>query len=158
MSVTRQGYKTAQDVYLLGGEVTIAGANSAGGAINTNITGSEVMQPVDIQSRYQQTIQSHAGVMVAPNVWSSMTGWIDTNGFDSIALTVKNDAATNAKGNIDWSHDAANTHGSDIVIPTSANFTLAGSVPTKARYAKVVIQNQDAAASHTLSAWAYLKA
>jgi hypothetical protein len=158
MSVTRQGYKTAQDVYLLGGEVTIAGANSAGGAINTNIASTDIMQPVDIQSHYQILSQTHAGILIAPNTWNTAAAWIDTNGFDRIAVTLMNDASTQTSVNIVWSHDGVTQHGEDSgVIGVGTAIRKAGETATKARYAKVSISNADAAA-HTMSAWAFLKA
>jgi len=144
MSVTRQGYKTAQDVYLLGGST------------NTIITGSDVMQPVDIQSHYQQTIQTHAGVMVAPSVGSGSV-WLDTTGFNEIAFTIANDATTATSIDVTWSHDGTSTHGVEYgVIPGTPRYK-AISMATKARYVKLTITNTDTAA-HTVSAYAYLKA
>jgi hypothetical protein len=146
MSVTRQGYKTAQDVYVIGGSA------------NAVITGSDVMQPVDIQSHYQTTIQTHTGVMAAPNSWNTAAAWIDTIGFDRIAVTLSNDAAVQSSVNIMWSHDGTNSQGEDSgVITTGTAIRKAGETATKARYAKVSISNADAAA-HTMNAWAFLKA
>jgi hypothetical protein len=154
MSVTRQGYKTAQDVYLLGGEVTIAGANAAGGAMSTNLASTDIMQPVDIQSHYQTTIQTHSGMMIAPSA-ASTSSWVDTNGFDRIALTLLNDAATTSVSQFVWSHDGTTQHGIDDVV-TSTSKWKTYEAATKARYVRVYVSNSDTAA-HTMSAWVYLK-
>ena len=144
MSVTRQGYKTAQDVYLIGGEV------------KANISNAEVMQPVDVQSHYQLTVQTHAGVMIAPSVGSGSV-WIDTNGFTEIAFTIANDASTATSVDVTWSHDGVGTHGVEYgVIPGTARYK-AINLSTKARYVKLTITNTDTAA-HTVSGYAYLKA
>jgi hypothetical protein len=156
MSVTRQGYKTAQDVYLLGGEVTIAGANSAGGAINTNIASTDIMQPVDIQSHYQTTIQTHNAVSVA-TVTISHSAWIDTNGFDKVAITMLNSAATSSYIDLYWSNDGINVHGANYSQQSSTALSKAFEIPTQARYLRISLYNANTA-SNTMSAWAYLKA
>jgi hypothetical protein len=167
MSVTRQGYKTAQDVYLIGGEVkiadqakpvevTIAGADASGGSVNTNLASTTIMQPVDIQSHYSQTIQTHAAAVVPPSSWNGPT-WIDTNGFNEIAVSLLNDSATTSSISIEWSNDGTTKHGTESVAPNGAFKERVGSATTKARYAKVSIWNGDTIA-HTMSAWAYLKA
>jgi hypothetical protein len=123
---------------------------------DATIAESEVMLPIDIQSHYQQTIQTHAGVMIAPSVGSGSV-FIDTNGFNEIAFTVANDATTATSIDVTWSHDGTSTQGVEYgVIPGTPRYK-AINIPTKARYAKLTITNTDTAA-HTISAWAYLKA
>jgi hypothetical protein len=125
---------------------------------NTAITDSDAILPMGVEYRKQKMIPAHSSTNVLPNAWNTISGWIDTDGFESIAVTLKNDAATLAKANIDWSHDQSVTAGSEQVIAPASNFSLAGAVPTKARYAKISIQNQDGAAAHVFFSWAYLKA
>jgi hypothetical protein len=96
--------------------------------------------------------------MAAPNSWNTAAAWIDTIGFDRIAVTLSNDAAVQSSVNIMWSHDGTNSQGEDSgVITTGTAIRKAGETATKARYAKVSISNADAAA-HTMNAWAFLKA
>jgi hypothetical protein len=144
MSVTIQGYKTGQDVYIMGGSA------------NAVITGSDVMQPVDIQSHYSQTIQTHTASVVPPSSWNGPL-WIDTNGFSEIAVTFLNDAATTSSISIEWSNDGTTKQGTESVAPNGAFKERVASVPTKARYARVAVWNGDTVA-HTISTWAYLKA
>jgi hypothetical protein len=128
------------------------------GSQNIQLTSSNVIQPIDVQSRLQTTIQTHNAVSVALSSSSEQTSWIDCDGFIEIALTMLNDGVTNSSLNVYWSNDGTNKHGFETVVATSAVQYKAGSVPIKARYAKVRVDNGDAGAAHTMSAWAYLKA
>lgn len=121
------------------------------------LLGSDIQVPVDIQSRYAQTIQTHAGTMVAPVSSSIPTTWIDCNGFDSISVTLLNDAATTTVGNIQWSHDGVNRHGDDSIFAPASTQRRTATTTIKARYAKLHLDNNDAA-PHTFSAWVYLRA
>jgi hypothetical protein len=121
-----------------------------------NITGSDVMQPVEIQGRYAQTIQTHNAVNVGASGTSNST-WIDCNGFDRLAGTMKNDASTNSSINVFWSNDGVTTHGNETVVAQNTLNLKSFETPIKSRYAMVVVSNSDTIA-HTMSAWAYLKA
>jgi hypothetical protein len=118
---------------------------------------SQVTLPTDIQTHLQQIIQTHAGVTVAPSTWNN-SGWIDTDGFDKIAINLKNDAAVNSQITADWSHDNGSTIiGNETPLATSNGQTRATIIDTKCRYIRINVQNGDAA-SHVISTWAYLKA
>jgi hypothetical protein len=145
MSVTRQGYKTAQDVYLLGGSA------------NTIITGSDVMQPVDIQSHYQVTVANHAAVLVAPNAANSFATFTDTNGFDRLSFTQKSNVSLNGRVQIVWSNDGVSLDSYENVQTNVAQYR-SGEVGTKARYAKLHFDNLDATTAQTISTTMYLKA
>lgn len=124
---------------------------------SVQIAGSSIMQPVDIQNHLQTTIQTHNAVSVAAGATSS-GAWIDSNGYDKVAVNVKSDASTTYNVNVDWSTDGGTTQtGSTTVVASSASFTKTGIVDTQARYLRVTIVSGDVAA-HTMSAWAYLKA
>ena len=125
------------------------------GQLQVGMTSSEIMQPVDIQSHYQQTIQTHSGAMIPPATWSQ-GNWIDTNGFDKIAYTMVNDANVSSKFNLQWSNDGTSNH-HDQSIDTTANLRKGGEVPTLARYVRVVVRNDDTA-PHTFNTFIYLKA
>jgi hypothetical protein len=122
------------------------------------LTGSNMIQPTEIQSRYATTIQTHNAVSVGASS-SSNSSWIDCDGFTDLAITLKNDAVTTAVVDIDWSHDGTTQHGRDISspIPSGTGIVRSATTPIKGRYARISVFNGDTI-SHTMSAWAYLKA
>lgn len=120
-------------------------------------TRSNEIAPVEIQARYSQTIQTHTNAVVAPTNGVSDSVWFDTEGFDKIAISLKNDASTNSVVELHWSHDNSNRTGLEAVMAASTLSERVAITDTKARYVKVRITNQDAAA-HTMNAWIYLKA
>jgi hypothetical protein len=122
-----------------------------------SLTGSNVIQPSDIQSHYQQTIQTHNAVSVPLNS-NSVGIWLDTDGFSDLALNFMNDANTANHVDIQWSNDGATIHSLETPLTNVARQYGAVNIPTKARYARVKVYNDDAALAHTMSAWAYLKA
>lgn len=123
----------------------------------TKVIESTIMQPVDLQGRYQQTIQTHNAVSVTATTGTSASSWIDTNGFNEIALNILNDANTASKADIHWSSDGVTIHGQDKDVLSSSVSSKSTIIPTKLRYMKVILFNTDAS-SHIMSAWAYLKA
>lgn len=128
---------------------------SSDNPLNVKQAGSDVQMPVDIQSRYQQTVQTHNAVSVAAS-GESQGAWIDTNGFHDVSATLLNDAATTSTLSFFWSNDGSTTHGIEHVLSNTEK-NKAASATIKARYMKVRIHNGDTAA-HVMSAWAYLKA
>jgi hypothetical protein len=123
--------------------------------VNSNIKSSDISLPTDQQSRLAQTIQTHNAVSVGAS-GSSDSSWIDCDGFDRLALTMKNDASTNSQVYLYWSNDGTNSHGYEQFIVTSTAAYKQAETPIKARFVKVQLLNGDAA-SHTMSAWVYLK-
>jgi hypothetical protein len=118
---------------------------------------SNSMTPIDVQSRLQTTIQTHNAVSVAATTGTSDSSWIDTDGFNELAITLMNDATTNSSADLYWSHDGSSIHGVEAnFIPSDGIQKKVANTITKARYMKLHIFNTDAA-SHTMSAWAYLK-
>jgi hypothetical protein len=119
---------------------------------------SDIIQPVEVQSKYASTIQTHNAVSIALSGSSIPSTWIDCDGFDKLACTMINDASTNSWANIYWSNDGTTLHGFETMFASNAQQQKSGIVDIKARYAKVVLGNADASLAHTMSAWAYLKA
>ena len=138
------------------GTMVLTGKNNP---LPASIESSNIMQPVDIQSHYQQTVQTHTGAMIAPGVWSTPSTWVDCAGFDNVALNMSNDATTATRVHMLWSNDGVTGIGTDYdVLPNASGYqTRSAIVGTKARYCKPSILNGDAA-PHTMSAWVYLKA
>jgi hypothetical protein len=117
---------------------------------------SDIIQPVDIQSRLQTTIRTHNAVSVAANS-TSASAFIDCIGYDKIALSLSNDASTSSLAHIYWSHDGVNNQGYEPNVIASDTLSVkSGETTVKARYARVYIHNADTVA-HTMSAWAYLR-
>jgi hypothetical protein len=118
---------------------------------------SDIIQPVEIQSRYAQTVQTHNAVSVALSGTSNGI-WIDCDGFDKVSATLINDASANSSLLIHWSNDGSTLHGVDTIIGASTQQQKSGIIETRARYARIQCFNQDATLAHTMSAWVYLKA
>jgi hypothetical protein len=141
-------------------QVQIAGtdaSSSSTGALGVNVKQADAIVPVDIQNRLASTIQTHSGVVVAATTGTSASAFIDTDGFDKIAISLYNDAQTNSGAYLEWSNDNATAHGAETIIATATARNKISITDTKARYVRLVIQNTDAA-PHTMNAWAYLKA
>lgn len=116
---------------------------------------SQWARRTQISERKTQTIQTHNAVNIGPSS-NSASAWIDCNGFDQINVTMLNDASTNSKVSIHWSHDGTNLHGQDFeILPQNSLKERVVRTGVKARYARIVVINTDTA-SHTISAWVYL--
>jgi hypothetical protein len=115
---------------------------------------SQYIQPVDVQARYSQTIQTHNAVSVGASSWS-LGSWVEVSGFDKLGVTVLNDAVTNNSFTVHWSNDGTNQHGQESVSP-SADKYRASEISVKAKYVKLNLKNDDTIA-HTMSAWLYAK-
>jgi hypothetical protein len=136
--------------------VKISGADSTGGAVNTNVKGSDIIQPVDIQARYAQTIQTHNAVSVPATTGASDSAWLDTSNFSQVGVTVTNSSPTPMKAEILWSNDGLNMHHYEVI----ANGSIAyggGHYDIKSRYFRIRLSNTDGTA-RIMSSWAYLKA
>jgi hypothetical protein len=120
---------------------------------------SAITLQTDNQNNLASTIQTHNAVSVALSSYSIQSTWIDCDGFDKLAVTFINDAATTSSVDIKWSNDGVTQHGQDLsVVASNTLINKTGITDVKARYAKVTVVNGDATLAHTMSAWAYLKA
>lgn len=122
---------------------------------NTTLAASNVIQPIDIQSHYQQAIQTHNAISINAGAISGGS-WISTDGFDKISVNTKADVSTSYTLNIDWSFDNSNQTGSTS-LASGTGVTKAAITDVMAPFFRVTIINNDAAA-HTFSGWALLKA
>lgn len=113
---------------------------------------------INIQSHYAKTIQTHVGVSIAASSYGN-SAWLECDGYSSIGLTLTNDAATATAIDVDWSHDGITAQGKDLnAVPSANTLQRAGMVDVKAKYFRLVAKNNDSAAAHVMSVWAYLKA
>jgi hypothetical protein len=122
---------------------------------------SNIMQQTDLQRRYQKPINTHAGVTIPP-ASDSLSTWIDTNGYNEIAVNLKNDNGTAQSGIVLlWSTDGSNATitGAESLGTGGAAWSNSRSVltQTKARWVQVLARNVDAAAPHTITTNTYLK-
>lgn len=121
------------------------------------ISGTNIMQPIDIQSHLQTTIQTHNAVSVPASGASVQASWMDCNGFDQLNGTILNDgnAGQNITVQVLWSNDGVTNHGTETPITASTAQRNAFRTSIKARYAKFSLVSGDVTNAHTLSAWAY---
>jgi hypothetical protein len=162
----QQGFGGAANVTLAGSNVPdsqaipvkIAGADSNGGAINTNVKSSDIIQPVDIQSRYAQTVQAHNTVNI-PAYDRSYSQWIDVSGFNEIEIT------TIGQGDIfdcyiEFSHDTNRVVFTDAFSYNNEGSQIdsegAFSQKVRTRYVRVIIMNPSSGVLVS-SSWLYLK-
>lgn len=125
----------------------------------THTTGSDIIAPIEIQSRIASTIQTHNAVSIPLSGNSITASFIDMDGFDKVAFTILCDNGTSTYSmNIMWSNDGTSQHGYESVLSVAAGVNRQAITDIKSRYMKVQVANADASAAHTFSAWAYLKA
>lgn len=110
-----------------------------------------------LNNRNNEIIQTHNAVSIGAS-GNAFGIWNNCAGYEKIAVTLFNDSATASLGSIEWSFDGTTQHSNESgVIPNNSNQKKSGITDIKAPYFRLVIANQDAV-SHTMSAWAYLKA
>jgi hypothetical protein len=95
----------------------------------------------------------HVAVSVLPAAVNN-GGWIDTDGFDKIGVTAISGSAKTFKIYVHWSNDQSGLHGAESSVTGNGYGSLR--VETAARYARIALENNDAAAQ-TMSSWIYLK-
>jgi hypothetical protein len=118
--------------------------------------GEYIDYSIFIKERTHKTIQTHNAVSVAAS-GTSASAWIDVEGYEKLAITFLNEAATTSSANVEWSNDGATVHGTESnVIASNTSANKVGETTPKARYVRLVVSNGDTVA-HTISAWAYLR-
>jgi hypothetical protein len=144
-------------------QVKIAGAeDTGGGALGVDVKSSQIIQPVDIQARYAQTIQTQPGVSILPTQ-ANVGSWIDSH-VNGAPLTYLGVTASMASGTgmtvkVSYSHDGTNIISETVVYDgTGSAFGTDKDIQLPSRYFRITIINKDAATPKTTSAYAYLKA
>jgi hypothetical protein len=115
-------------------------------------------QMVTLLGGRQTSILTQNAVSISAS-GTSNSAFYDTYGYSDIAVTMINDASTSSSGSLKWSHDpsGAPVVMDDTIIASNTLNRKGAITSTKARYVQVSIANGDTA-SHTMSAWIYLKA
>jgi hypothetical protein len=116
---------------------------------------SNIMQQTDLNRRYQKHVQTHANVAV-PNGQANASGWIDTNGYNAVGITILNSVAAASFVDIYWSNDGVAVHGAQYSQLSSAAMAKTVEVPTTARWIKLSITNSHTAPVN-ITAGLYLK-
>ena len=151
---------TVAELELLKAELVAIKAELAS-VLDTKITESTIMQPVEVQGNLQTTIQTQNGVAVSAGSVSTGSGWIDTAGFNQVAGTLITSVGTVATNiTVNWSNDGINIHGVDNIIINGQGAQRSGVTDTKARYMQTYLYNGNVAGQppSTMSGWVYLKA
>lgn len=124
---------------------------------------SDIKAPVEIQGHLTQTVQTHNAVSVAASGSSTSAQSVSCEGFSTVNISIKSDVSHNGRFQILWSYD--NVTFNLFELPSGTYIINSGTygdrfadLPVRAPYFKLYLENQDAGAAHTMSAWAYLKA
>lgn len=124
------------------------------------VANSNIQQPIDIQSRYSLSVQTHSNKSINSQ-WGDYGAdvWIDTDGFANVGLSIGANNFHDFYVDIAWSNDGINVRGlSNAVIPSGNNYkyaSLTSPLPVQGRYCKVLITNKSTSAK-TYNAWVYL--
>jgi hypothetical protein len=125
---------------------------------SVKISESEIAVPIDEQSNYSQTIQTHANAVVPATNGESNGAWIDCDGFDKMAVSMTTSSSSGNTGcYVHWSNDGTNIHGTETVLsPAQALIHSTKIVDVKTRYVRVVATNTHTTPI-TVNTWTYLK-
>jgi hypothetical protein len=130
-------------------------------AMSIDPTTGKIMPKYELAKRTAKTIKTHNNKSIPLSGNLSNDNWEDADGFIDLAVTVLNDANTQFAVTVLWSNDKVTTQGAEVLLSGATGVwsnSRAGQTPVKARYFKIIILNNDAAAAHVFNAWAYLKA
>lgn len=138
------------------GSMSMTGENNP---LPMDMSSSRIIQPVDIQARLTQIIQTHTNQALLATTGTSTSAWVNVEGFDKIHCHLANDAATNSRMDVQWSEDGVNMRSEEkLVLPVGTDrYRVTPTIEVKFSYFRVVLYNTDGA-PHTMNAWANLKA
>jgi hypothetical protein len=88
--------------------VKIAGADSSGGAINTNGKSQEFITPSDIQTVYNEPITLFASKAVNTVSWDTSSTYVQVDKCSKLAVNTKLDSNKPFKVDLYWSEDGTN--------------------------------------------------
>jgi hypothetical protein len=115
--------------------------------------------PFDHQASLQKTVTTHSASPILPSAWGAGNGWFDTEGWSEVHFVILSDSGTASNTvAVEWSQDGITKHGGESLLSAGATKERAGGLPTRQRWCRLSILNGDAGASHTFTAFAYLKA
>lgn len=126
-------------------------------ARRTNIDSADIMLPVERQGVHSERLSMNSGVVVSPSATNDSSTWMSCEGFDKIAVTLKNSGSFNSSLEVLFSHDATNIDGAFEVLPNDSAQYRAGEAPVCAHYFKFRVRNGHTAPA-TITTNALLKA
>jgi len=88
--------------------VSISGADSSGGAINTNLKSAEIAQPTDLQAVYNEPITLFASKAVNTVSYDTSATYVQVDKCSKLAVNTKVDQAKPFKVDLYWSEDGTN--------------------------------------------------
>jgi hypothetical protein len=103
------------------------------------------------------SIQTHNAASILTNTSNTESVWHLCDGYSELAIRLANDAATGSYIDVQWSDDGSNVQGAEITLGNNTNQNKVVRVNVAAKYFRISVRNTDAA-THVISAWAYLKA
>lgn len=127
---------------------------------------SDAIIPVDVQNHLTQSIVALNAVALTISggaTPSSTSSAITCDGFNEISVTEISSVSHNGYFAIQWSYDNTNFNVWEVVAGDKINNNLTtnarwGTVPVRAPYCKIILQNADATATPTVTLNVYLKA
>lgn len=108
--------------------------------------------------RNQDTIKTHDNVTIASanGGYGSSGNFVSCDGYETLALSLLNDASTNSTISVDWSNDGTIANIANEVLVADTKNVKSGITTVKGSYFRVFIWNSDTV-SHVFNAYAYLK-
>jgi hypothetical protein len=103
-----------------GNDTSVLAKVNTSGNVQVDLEEASSIIPVDIQSHYASTVQTHNAVSVPANNSSRMTTFIDCDGFDKVSITLSNDSATASYISLIWSNDGVSNHGLEDTLASNA--------------------------------------
>jgi hypothetical protein len=123
---------------------------------NNVLIHSDIQMPVEIQSRFTKTVQTHNAVSIAGN-GTSNSSIVSCDGFDKVSVSAVMTSGTGMSIWLDWSFDGSTFFGGTPLSTTSST-QASVEFTVQAPYLRVGIKNNDATNPKTTSAFAYFKA
>lgn len=123
-----------------------------------NIKEAQVMIPTEQQAAYSKTVVAYGPSPIPANTYVTGSGYIDCDGFRTIAVSVNMTGGTGMNFTIDWSHDGTSYFANpQAVAYDGSSQAAAAEMPVLARYARIGIKNKDASNVKTTTAYFMLK-
>lgn len=126
-------------------------------ARRTNIDSSDIMLPIERQASHHESLSVQTNVVVAPSANADSSTWLPCDGFDKIAVSLKNSGAFASEVSVLFSHDNANIDGIIDVLSNATPQYRSNEVPVCAPFFKIRVTNKHTAPA-TMSTKVLLKA
>lgn len=119
------------------------------------ITGSNVQLPTEIQGRATKTQPAHQGILISPS-GNNQSDFVEVGSYADIGIYTKANVSLPGRMQIIWSGDGVNNDSWEVVN-TGTAMHRPSLVAVKARFARIVYENQSTDTPVTVSSWMFLK-